>query len=106
MIKFPHYYGRGRIQRRLPIHYTNQKLWFADDLSASISSKTDIEYELDNGKIVLSVGVIDTHCTLDFLRIDMSNLSLLSGARCQREAWTEMYNNTSMAPLLGVVITG
>jgi len=97
MIKYPHHYGFSRIQQRLPNHYTYQKLWLADDLSASISSRTDIGYESDNGKIVLSVGVIDTHCTLDFLRINMSNLSLLSGARCQREAWAEMYNNTSTA---------
>ena len=106
MIKFPHYYGRGLIQRRLPNHYTNQKLWFADDLSASISSRTDIEYESDNGKIVLSVGVIDIHCTPSLRRINISDLSLLLGARCQREAWTKMYNNTSMAPLIGVGITG
>lgn len=81
--------------RCLPNHYASQKLWLADDLAASISSRTDTKYQLDDRKIVVSVSIINTHCTFDSLHI--SCLSLLSGARCQQEAWAEMYNNTSMA---------
>ena len=109
MIEYPHQHWHtyaGWVQRCLPNHYASQKLWLADDLSASISSRIDIEYEPDNGKIVLSAGIIDIHCTLGLLRINISDLSPLSGARCQREAWTDMYNNTSMASLLGAEITG
>ena len=50
------------IQQCVPTHYASQKLWLADDLAASISPRPDAEYEPDDGEIVLSVGVIDTHC--------------------------------------------
>jgi len=86
IIEYPNQHWLGWIQKALPNDYANQKLWLADDLSASISSRTDIEYEPDNGKIVLSVGVIDIHCTPGLRRINISDLRLLLGARCQREA--------------------
>lgn len=87
------------IDRCLPNHYASQKLWLADDLAASISSKTDTKHLPDDEKIVLSVGVIDIHCTFGSICISC-HLNLLSGARCQQEAWTEMFNNTSMPILL------
>lgn len=84
----------------LPNHYASQKLWLVDDLAASISSKTDTQYEPDDKKILLSVGVIDTHCMFGYLGISC-HLNLLSGARCHQEAWADMFNNTSMPALLG-----
>jgi len=102
MIEFPNQHWHsyvGWIHQCLPNHYASQKLWLADDLAAAISSRTDTKYEPDDGKIVLSVGTIDIHCTFGSLRISC-HLSLLSGARCQREAWAEMFNSTSTATLL------
>ena len=85
----------------LPTRYAGQRLWLADDLTASIAARTDTEHEPDNGKLVLSVGVIDIHCTINFLPVDC-HLIFVSGARCHYEAWSYMYNNTSTAPLLGI----
>jgi hypothetical protein len=103
LIEYPHqHWGTyvGWIQQCQPNHYAGQKLWLVDDLTASISARTDTEREPENGKIVLSVGVIDIHCALHLYHVNRL-LSFLLGARCQREAWTDLYNNTSMASLLG-----
>ena len=88
------------IEHCFPNHYASQKLWLTDDLVASISARTDTEHEPDNGKLVLSVGIIDTHCKFNSLHVNCY-LTLVSGARCQEESWSDMYNNTSMASLLG-----
>lgn len=54
----------------LPNHYASQKLWLADESQNSFLC-----------------GIIDTHRTFGSIRT-----SHLSGARCQREAWIEMFN--------------
>ena len=58
------------IEQCLPNRYAVQKLWLADDLAASISARTVTEHEPDNGKLVLSVGVIDIHCTVNFPHVN------------------------------------
>ena len=88
------------VERCAPNHYASQKLWLADDLAASISARTDTKHEPHDGKLVLSVGVIDIHCTFNFLPVSC-HLTLVSGARCQDEVWSDMYNTTSAVSLLG-----